>query len=89
MPAAHMVESHERGRDLQGTVLVVEDERAVRGIGAGHRVGGADIRFPVAGRLHDDRLHEPAQRFRLAGEPLGEVESGLQAFVLEIAAIDQ
>jgi hypothetical protein len=89
MPAAHMIEPYERGEDLQGTVLVVGDERPVGGVGAGHHIGGPDIGFAVAGRLHNDRLHRPTQRLGLIGEPLGEVERGLQTFILEIAAIDQ
>ena len=89
VPAAHVIQPHYWSKDLPRAVLVVGDKRAVGRLFAGHHVRGTDIGLAIAGRLHDDRLHGPAQSLGLSCELLGEVERGLQAFVLEIPAVDQ
>ena len=82
MPATHMVQPHERGKNLPGTVFVVGDKRPVGSVCAGHNVTARDIRLAIAGGLHDDRLHRSINMLRLGLEPLGEVKGSLQALVL-------
>lgn len=83
-----IVEADQRGHQLQGLSCRRDLARIVVVAPASNDVSLIDVRGPVAGRLDDDRVDRVGPNL-LQAEPISQLERRLQAFVLEVAAIDE